>query len=187
VRTTRPAAALLALSLLPAVAAGFVLPGPYVIKQAAKAAKARRGVQARYAITTAHGAAEVAVRIDSGGIAHLDTRAPPPEPRLVAALLAGDVAAVVAHIGADAFATTLQRFDHRIAIAIGDDVGRPGLPAVWVDRERFVPLRVVAGEVEVRLLGIQGLASSHGLPERIEVRLRGALAWAARLVAPPKR
>ena len=162
-------------------------PGGFVLAQAARTARARTGLAAVYAVRTGGASGEARLRVDAHGGASLEATLPPPAAAVVARLLAGDADGAARLLGVDPGATSLVRFDGHAAVAVG--AARPGaaVPQLWVDHERFVPLRALAGDLDVRLLGTAGLLSIAGLPARIEVRQRGRLTWEAWLSSRPRR
>ena len=163
----------------------WVPPGGYVVDKAAQAARRRQGFEAVYAVQSNPAAPLTTLRI-SGGTARWTPSPPPPAPELVRALLAGDVRNAVSLVGAELQPTRLALFEGRSAIAIGVAHAREMRAQVWVDAERWVPVRVLAGDLDLRLLDTRGLLSLRGLPERIEARLGGRLVWRARLVSRPR-
>lgn len=168
-------------------AAAFVPPGSFVLKQAARQARARVGLTATYAVRTVDGptgSARLTVQRDG---ARFETASPPPAAAVLAQLLAGDARGAARALGVEAEASALDRFDGHAAVTVGVMRRGDAGPQVWVDHERFVVLRALTGDLDIRLLRTDGLLSVAGMPARIEVHLGGRLVWEAWLTSPLRR
>ena len=175
-----------ALVAVPAGAAAFVPPGPFVLSEAARAARARAGLTATYTVVDATGrSARAALTLAKGAKARFDPHPPPPGLDVLRALLAGDAKGAVDRCGADPDPTALALHDGHIAIIVGARDRRQSAPQVWVDQRRFVPLRALVADLDIRLLDTAGLLARAGLPARIEVRRANRTVWQATLTAPP--
>jgi len=187
-RARRQTSCLAAAALLaPAAVAAFVPPGSFVLGQAGKAARRRAGLTAAYTVTGPQGARGRATLVVAGsGKAQLAADPPPPAVDLVRLLLAGDAAGAAAELSAASHPTALAWFDGHAAVIVGARRDE-AYPQLWIDHERFVPLRARVGRLDVRLLDTAGLLSTAGLPARVEVWSDGARVWAAHLASRPSK
>jgi len=183
----RPFRALALLLLAPAAAAAFVPPGGFVLREAGRVARRRAGLTATWRVAVPGGPAGLAtLRLERSGV-RFDPDPPPPGLEVLRPLLAGDAEAAALVLSVEPHAVTLARFDGHVAVTVGAARRGDAGPQLWIDHERFVPLRALAGPLDIRLLDTAGLLSTAGLPARVEVWLEGRLVWTARLAAPPRR
>lgn len=180
---------LVLLLLFVSVADAYVLPGDFVIKKAVEATKGRAGLGATYEFRVEGRPSVRALwSISSDRRARLEPGLPLQRLELVGRLLAGDVQGLVTELGVDPYLVALARFDGRIAITLGTRKPDSEAPQLWIDQDRFIPLRFRRGPVDIQLIGTAGmLAGRRALPARIELRHGGHLVWSALLTERPRR
>ena len=162
---------------------GFVPPASFALNEARTQAAGRKGVQAVY---VADGR-RIDLIIDAAGAARFDAGLPPGVAEIVTDLLAGRPGKALRRAGGDPTRSALTLWLGEPSVAVGIAGPRERGPRVLLHPERFVPLGLFSGGLQVRLRGVDGMLSAFGLPMTVEVEIEGKGTWTAHLAAAPTK
>lgn len=163
-------------------AAGFVLPGPFVLARCRERLAALAGTELLLEVDEAGDVYRETLAVDRQGLLRHAARGQRVGTDALRELLGGGLLRLLAQLGVDTSRSALSRLDGRVVIVVGALAGETERPQLWVDQETFFPVRLKAGGRDLVLRELFSPLTGGRFPRLIQVFEQGRLLWQAQVI-----